>query len=211
MSYLTWFRGPHLDLYADPLVIAPHDLPVFAHALDLCRRLEELVATQAEAVARAAEQGRAAGHAEGWHAAQAQAEARLAALDRAAAAHHRQLERTVGALAVEVVRRIAPALGAGVVVAALAEQAAREVGEQVPMRVLRTHPDAAPAVQARLAETQPGLAVRADPALGAFDCEIDTAEGRVLAGLEVQLARTATALAAALQGALDPSAPPRAP
>lgn len=112
-------------------------------------------------------------------------------------------------LAVAVVERIAPALGADKLVPMLVGEAVRQLAFE-PNLVVRVHPDVAEATRQRLAEDGLGLSgtptteIVATPEFGEFDCVIETEGGVVRAGLREQLDQVRTILAMAR----EQSAPP---
>jgi len=174
-------------------------------AVDLLRAVEaraERIETEAAAAQTAGrERGRQAGRAEGFEAARAEVAQRLAALEEDARAERAALRDSVGALALEVVRRIAAALGPTAMVEALAERAVREVLPDQPLTV-RVAREAVGGVERRLWPLDATVQVVADPTLSSTDCLVETPAGRVDAGLNVQLAaldRAFTASAAPVE------------
>lgn len=110
----------------------------------------------------------------------------------------------VADLACAIVARIAPRLDSSALVAALVEEAVREIHAEHYLQV-HVHPDAVAAVEAGidvLREAHPGLeqvVVVADAELDPRGCVLVSESGKVEAGLDEQLA----ALRIALQG-VDP-------
>lgn len=162
-------------------------------------------AALAEAHAAAQEERRSAhaqGFAQGHQAALDSFAQALQSLIDARAALTAALHARAAQLAIAVVERIAPTLGAQQLLPALVEEAAQQlIGE--PALFVRVHPDVADAVRARIAALGKGAApavdILGDPALAAFDCVIETQGGVVRAGLREQLDLVGTILAAALQ------------
>lgn len=107
----------------------------------------------------------------------------------------------VADLACAIVARIAPRLDSSALVAALVEEAVREIHAEHYLQV-HVHPDAVAAVEAgidALREAHPGLeqvVVVADAELDSRGCVLVSESGKVEAGLDEQLA----ALRIALQG-----------
>ena len=102
-------------------------------------------------------------------------------------------------LACAVVARIAPRLEASSLVAALVEEAVREIQAEHYLQV-HVHPDALAAVEAErdaLRETHPGLeqiVVVADAELDVRGCVLISESGKIEAGLDEQLAALRMAL-----------------
>lgn len=103
-------------------------------------------------------------------------------------------------LAIAVVDRIAPALGADKLVPILVGEAIRQLSFE-PSLLVRVHPDVADATRARLTQEgvagTPELEIVGMPEFGAFDCVIEAEGGVVRAGLHEQLEQVRTILAAA--------------
>lgn len=186
MSYLLLHAGRLTTLLAEDPIVPARDVGALVDTTQLLETAERIRSEEAE-------QGRNEGHAQGLAEGRATAEAELRAeLFRLAvrdAGERQKLREDVATLAIEVVRRIAGALGPETVVAALAERA---VAELVPDTVatMRVAPANVDAVSERLAKL-PGIRVSPDAELGADDCIVETALGRVHAGLETQLAAIA--------------------
>lgn len=194
MSYLV-LRADRLAtvLADDPVVRAP-DVGGFRDAMRLLAEAERLRAEASAATEEAGEaaraEGYAAGLAEGRAAAERDRQAELFRLALRNSELHRERQRDIARIALEVVRRIAgelgdPAMMAGIVERALSELAPESHG------IVRVAPEVIAAVRARLAGRD-GFEVQADPALAATDCVIETALGRIHAGLETQLGRIET-------------------
>lgn len=180
-------------------------------------RVQELVdqanrAVQALDAELAAE--RAAARAQGL------AEGRRDALDQFAAATNalhvareqlaERMRGQITELAVAVVERIAPALGADRLVPMLVGEAVRQLAFE-PSLVVRVHPDVAEATRERLAGDGLGLSgtptteIVATPEFGEFDCVIETEGGVVRAGLREQLDQVRTILAMAREQSPHPA------
>lgn len=158
---------------------------------------EELAAERAAA--------REQGHAEGRQSALDQFAAATAAMHTARERLAERLRGQITELAVAVVERIAPALGADKLVPVIAGEAVRQLALE-PNLIVRVHPDVAEATRQRLAGDGLGLGgmptteVVATPEFGEFDCVIETEGGVVRAGLREQLEQVRTILAAAREG-----------
>lgn len=145
-----------------------------------------------DAAAQAAEAERAAGYAAGR--AEALAEmgealgAALAELNTALAAENARREAEVARAAMTVVERMLGDLPDEQVAAGLARTALANVqGQGVMVRVGQA---VAPAVRETLADAD-DTTVLADPALPLLACRVETADGRIVADLAVQLAALA--------------------
>jgi type III secretion protein L len=186
-------------LHADRVATALTDDPVVPAAetdsfRDAAALLAAAGAIRAEAEDRATEaieRGYARGHEQGLADGRAAGEAemrtemfRLAMRD---GEERRKRQTEIAGLALEVVRRIAGAIGDEAMVARLAERATAEIAPGTAATV-RVPPAALDEARNRLAH-RTGLTVEADPALDGTDCVIETAFGRAHAGLETQLAQ----------------------
>jgi type III secretion protein L len=95
-------------------------------------------------------------------------------------------------LAIEVVRRVAPRVGAGQIVPDLVEQALKEVRAE-RFLVVRVHPDNHASVTRRVEELKQAypmiefIDVLPDPQLDSFACVLESEAGLVRADLSVQL------------------------
>jgi flagellar biosynthesis/type III secretory pathway protein FliH len=176
-------------------VVDAADVAPLGDALALLAAARDLHETRAAAVAAATDAGREEGRAVGYREGRAAGEAAGAALLAEIAARDRARDarraQEVARLALEVVRRIAGALGPADTIAALAERAVDAVATTGATTV-RVAPVALAAAEARLGARN-GLHIVADPALTPDDCVIETELGRAHAGLDTQLAQIARA------------------
>ena len=200
MSFIAVHRDERLVLATDDPVLAPDQVRSFADAQALAAALRVLrdgeAARVEAALTRAHAQGLAEGRAQGW--AQAREEAAEALADTVeplladARRQEAELRASVLKLSLLVVRCIASTLAHDELLAALAGDALDRVlgveGRAAPC-VLRLHPQWIDAVRGRVQARRPDLHVewRGDDSLTALDCVIETAAGRVLAGLDEQL------------------------
>lgn len=145
---------------------------------------------------------RAQGLAEGRRDGLDQFAAAVAALHTAREQLAERMRGQITDLAVAVVERIAPALGADKLVPVLVGEAVRQLAFE-PNLVVRVHPDVAEATRLRLAGDglgiggTPATEIVATPEFGEFDCVIETEGGVVRAGLREQLDQVRTILAMA--------------
>jgi flagellar biosynthesis/type III secretory pathway protein FliH len=213
MSYLMWHRHGDTRIAASRLVLRAAEVPLLqdAHALrerwvDLVQRDGERIAraeqdTQAALAAAAAEgraQGLAQGHADGQREAREKLAERLLSLAQASAAERERLQASVGALALQVARKLLGRLPEDTLLAALADTAARETLTAPPVALV-VHPDRVDAVRAQLATLPRDDAaalrceVRGDAACAPDTCRLETEHGTVDASLDAQLRRLAEA------------------
>jgi flagellar assembly protein FliH len=185
MSYLLLAAAPSSVLLTDDPILRREDIAHLDHAAEIVAGLE---AHRQAARDVATAEGFAQGHAEGAARAARETAETLAAVHNALQTERARLRASSATLALDIVRRIAAGLAAEEVLAALAEQAARDL--------LPVAPDAVGAVSRRLWPIGARIEVHADPDLPADDCVLDTPSGRTHAGLEVQLKALETVFAA---------------
>ncbi len=194
MSFLVWQRSAEARIASSRLVLRAHEVPLLQDAQSLRDRLERLCGEQEQRNAEAARQAREQGHALGFEQGQHEAAETLAAQwleqSRAAADERERLRGEVGALALQVVRKLLGAFADDAVLVALADTAADDILPAQPL-ALAVHPDRCEAVRARLASagTRLRCEVRGDTACAVDTCRIETEHGSVDVSLEVQLAR----------------------
>ena len=174
------------------------DVGALPDALGLAAELRRLREGAAADVARAREEARDQGREEGLRAgrrAAAEAAARdAAALAKGLADDMAALRARLGALSLDVVRRVAGDLGSQAMLEAVAERAVREVMADAPL-VVRVAPAASDGVGRRLQPLSAEVEVVADPSLADGDCVVVSRRGAAHAGVEVQLAALARAFA----------------
>jgi flagellar biosynthesis/type III secretory pathway protein FliH len=204
VSYLLWQRGGDARIASPRLVLRAAELPLLNDALVLRDTLDRLRRDQDEILAAATAQARERGHAqgteEGRREAAEQVAATLTALGQAAAHERDRLRGEVGALALQVVRKLLGNFTEDTVLAALAATAANDLLATQPVALV-VHPELCQAVRDRLAagaaaaDGKPALRceVRGDPACPRDTCHMETEHGSVDASLEAQLARLETA------------------
>lgn len=148
------------------------------------------------------ERARQTGLDEGRSTALDQFAAAIAALRDARDQLAEKMRAQISELAVGVVERIAPSIGADRLLPVLVGEAVRQLAFE-PNLVVRVHPDVAEATRQRLAaEGLSGGAaatteIVAASELGEFDCVIETEGGVVRAGLKEQLEQVRVILATA--------------
>ena len=201
-----------LDMKRYALAVGAKVIPADAwvpltRAQELIDQANETLADLDREITEERAKARELGHAEGHLAALDEFVAATAALHAAREQLGVQMRAQLTELAVAVVERIAPGLGADRVVPQLASEAVRQLPLE-PNLVVRVHPDVAEATRQRLASE--GLALGAGtatfevvgaPEFGEFDCIIETEGGVVRAGLNEQLEKIRTILASAQQEA----------
>lgn len=191
---MTGFVLLHADraatLLADDPIVPADDVARFADVTGLLGAASALRAdadgAREAALATARDEGFAAGYAEGRAAGEESITEELVRLVEADAARAERQRTDLARLAIEVVRRIAGAVGSPEFVARIAAQATAEVAPDA-FATIRVHPDAADRTSERLAGLR-HVAVEGDTTLAPFDCVVETALGRTRAGLETQIA-----------------------
>ncbi|PAX06987.1 FliH/SctL family protein [Sphingomonas lenta] len=189
MSFVVLHADRFATALADDPVVPAAQVARFRDALTLLaeagRLREEASGSVDEAHAAGRAEGYEAGRLEGRAAGEEEMGGELLRLARQAAEEEPRRRAEIATLALEVVRRIAGAVGEEAMVAGLAERAVATVSPDV-QAVVRVPPAAAAAVAARLGD-RPALSVEADATLTGADCVIETPLGRTHAGLETQL------------------------
>lgn len=159
------------------------------HLIRECKALTERLRREARET-REAERKR--GFEEGKREALTQASSRLVEIEVEAARYLGALDAKLVELAVQIVRRIAPRVGAQQVVPDLVEQALREV-HATSYLMVRVHPDCREQVTRRLDELRPAypgieiVEVLVDATIDPFACSLESEAGIVRADLELQL------------------------
>jgi type III secretion system HrpE/YscL family protein len=203
MSFLLWHRAIDLHIASPRLVLRAAEVPLLKNALQLCNGIERLRQEQQQYIAAAAREARelahAQGHEQGLREAQEQAAATLTSLAQSSVLERERLRNEVGALALQVVRKLLGHFADDAVLAALADTATRDMPPAQQLTLI-VHPDRCHAVRERLAAaTSAGDApawrceVRGDPSCAPGACRIETEHGSVDASLDAQLARLASA------------------
>ena len=198
MTRFVLASAGELSLQADTPIVPRDALPAVGSAIEILRRVETIreavVRASASRFALAREEGLAQGRAAGRQEAAASLGAALASLDAVLRADRAAHEARVVGLALAIVDRIAGELGDAAVVTALARRALADLDPGTPVRV-RVHPSVADAMAAATRPAGPPvLEVLADPGLEPLDCEIESEDGVVEAGLAVQLVGVRAAL-----------------
>jgi len=195
MSYLLWSRDGQARIASPRLVLRAAEVPLLRDAQALRDALEALHGEQQARVDAACADGRASGHAQGLadgkRDAAEQVATTLTRLAGSSAQERDRLRGEVGALALQVVRKLLGSFAPDEVLAALAATAARDLLATQPVALV-VHPDQVDAVAQRLADAL-GCEVRGDPALAPDACRLETEHGAVDASLSAQLERLETA------------------
>lgn len=167
---------------------------------DLVDQANHAVENLAAELADERQRAREAGLDEGRRTALDQFGSSLVALQRARDQLGEQMRAQVAELAVGIVERIAPSLGAQRLIPELVAEAVHQLALE-PNLVVRVHPDVADATRHRVAAPAvagaPAIDVVATPELGEFDCLIEAEGGVVRAGLKEQLDQVRVILASA--------------
>jgi type III secretion protein L len=184
-------------LHADSVATALVDDPVvpatdIAALKDATALLAEAGRIRAEAEDRATEaieagyqKGHAQGLADGRASGESEMRTEMFRLAIKASEQSAQRQEEIAGLALEVVRRIAGAIGDEPMVARLAERAAAQLSPDTAATV-RVPPAALAETSQRLAD-HANLVIEEDDTLAPTDCVVETALGRTHAGLETQL------------------------
>lgn len=206
MTFLLWHRHGDARIASPQIVLRASEVPPLRHANELCEQLAQLHREERERIASVAGDAAAQGHAqgldEGRRTARDEIAAALLRLAQTSEREREQLRRELGALALQVVRKMLGRFADDALLAALAETAAREAlpAQQLALVV---HPDLCDAVRERLvaqpAPDTPALhfEVRGDAACARDSCRLETEHGSVDASLDGQLVRLAAAWDAA--------------
>ena len=195
MSFLLWQRDSAVRIGSSRLVLRAAEVPLLNDAHTLCDALKRLHADAEQRLAAAAhearEQGYAQGRDEGRREVREELAATLTALAQASARERQQLRDEIGALALQVVRKLLGHFADDAVLLALADTAAADMlpAQQLTLVV---HPEQCQAVRERLGD-DPRYALRADPACARDTCRIETEHGSVDASLAAQLQRLSLA------------------
>lgn len=206
MTYLLWQRGGASRIASPKLVLRAAEVPLLADAQALRDALEQMHTNEqarlAGIAAQARDAARVVGLDEGRQAARDEVAAGMAALAQRAADERERLRSEVGALALQVVRKLLGAFAADELLHALADTAAQELLPDRPLALV-VHPERCDAVRARLERRSDGDAaglrcdVRGDPACALDACRLETEFGSIDASLDAQLARLEAAWAGA--------------
>jgi flagellar biosynthesis/type III secretory pathway protein FliH len=196
MSFLLWQRDGHARIGSGRLVLRAAEVPLLADAQALRDTLERLRAEQEALVAaegaRGFQQGLEQGLKAGRHEAADTVAATLTTIAQVAAQERERLRGEVGALALQVVRKLLGHFAEDSVLAALAATAANDLLATQPV-TLAVHPELCQPVRDRLAGLGEGSGlrceVRADPTAARDSCRLETEHGSVDAALQAQLAR----------------------
>jgi type III secretion protein L len=191
MTFTVIHSDAVATVLADDPIVSAAAVPALSEAVAMlaeARRIRDDAHGLAEAVRSAAHaEGRAAGYAEGSVAGAAEYRTKLFDLAVRDAERTRQRHQEAATLALEVVRRIAGAIGEGPTLAAIAEREVASIAPDVAATV-RVSLSAYDDVKNRLAG-YPAVSVEGDPDLAAMDCIVETPLGRTHAGLATQLAQ----------------------
>lgn len=181
----------------------------WARLSELDSLLDQVNALYAQAekeVARAREEGQAAGFSEGLARAQQQMTGKLAELNERRARVLAEAAGRITDLACAIVARIAPGFDAASVVPPLVRQAV-EAAQAEQFLLIRVHPDVRESVESGLGavrQAHPAVGVIelvADESLDPLSCVVVSEAGEVRAGVAQQIEAIRTALAGAAAGA----------
>lgn len=188
MSFVL-HRSDGALLATDRPIVKARDRAHLTDALALIDRLRTEAADADAARENAEAEARRRGHDEGYAAGRAAFADAIAMLAAQANAHRALAESEVAALALTALRQIAGDLGDAVVMEGVALRAARAVVPHGPVTI-EVAPAIAAEVEAGLARLDPGadVTVLADPSLGERQCRVTSADSRIIADLDHQIA-----------------------
>lgn len=196
MSYLLAFANERWTVATDRCVIPAGEVPVFQDALALVAHVETIADSEAQRVQDAVEAGYRDGFEQGRQAGQAQAQRDaadtlsqvVARITQQAQAEHVKLHGAVTDVIGVVLRMVMAALPPAQLMSSLIARALQSVDPEVPVTVV-LHPDIAVHVRdTLLAMDRTKMVVESNIDMDLFGCEVMTPTGRLLAGLEDQLA-----------------------
>jgi len=209
MSYLLWQRGGERRIASSRLVLRAAEVPLLRQAQALRDTLEQLHAEQTQRLGAAADAARAQAHdeglAEGRRAARDELAATLAALAQTAQQERESVRNQIGALALQVVRKLLGRFAEDERLVALADTAANDVLPSQPVTLV-VHPDLCEPVRERMertasdASSAPRFDLRVDPTCARDTCRLETPFGTIDASIESQLARLEDAWCGARAG-----------
>lgn len=198
MTVTVIAAGAGVAALTDSWRIPREQVQALRDGVSLLRESDRRLATSLSEIefrkASARRAGFALGREEGRRLAAEESAAALAALGAEKVREIAALQESVGHLALEIVRRVAGELDAGVLLPALVDRAVREVLPDQPVSV-RVPPQLVGLVETRLFPINGAIEVVGDPDLTELDCVLETANGRVQASLEAQLAALERAFA----------------
>ena len=190
LAYLV--DGDRFKLAVEGSIIKGEAFKEIADARGLIAACEYLAERLRQQEKQILETARQRGFEEGRKEGVANCSERLAQVEADAARYISALDDKIVRLAVGIVRKIAPRLGAQAIVAELAEQALKEVRAE-HFLIARVHPDRHASVVRQLEEFKQAypmvefVDVLPDPQLDLFACVLESEAGVVRADLEVQL------------------------
>lgn len=191
MSWLLWHRRGDTRVAGSRLVLRAAEVPLLRDAQALRDALEQRLADEESRITAAAAEARDAAFAGGLAAGRAESERQLldtvARLDQAAVEERERMRNQVGALALQVVRKMLGPFAGPDLLVALAESATNELLPAPPM-ACTVHPDRVEALRGRLR-----CDVRADPSFAPDACRLETEHGSIEVSLDAQLGRLADA------------------
>jgi type III secretion protein L len=190
LAYLV--DGKRFKLAVEGTIIKGDAFKPLADARALVSECELLAERLRKEGQQALEEAKRRGFEEGRREGVANCAERLAQVEAQAARYIGSLDEKIVRLAVDIVRKIAPRIGAQPIVTELAEHALKEVRAE-RFLVAKVHPDHHASVARQLEEFKQAypmidfVDVLADPELSLFDCVLESEAGVVRADLEVQL------------------------
>ncbi len=166
-------------------LIKAHDKQSFESAIALLAAAEIRTTESQAAFDAAREAGFSQGLAEGHEAIAQSFSEQAAEMARQVVAHSEQRQRDIADAALAATKAILGAAQPELVVPAMVDQVLGRIDSISPVTIL-VHPAHADALSARLQDRR-DITITTDGAFGPTDCEILTADGRIVASLSVQI------------------------
>jgi type III secretion protein L len=202
LAYLI--DGARVKVAVSGTVVKADAFKALEDARQLIKACEALESRLRQEGHEAYETARREGFEQGRRDADARCAQRLTEIELEAARYLGALDDKLVRLVMQVIRRIAPRVGARQVVPDLVEEALKEVRAE-RFLVIRVHPDSHDSVKQRLNEIRQAypmfdiVDVHADPEIDPFACSLESEAGVVRADLDVQLAAIERALRQSLE------------
>lgn len=190
VNYVVVHANRSMQIAATGKVVPPGEVAQFRDALECATSLGQLLASERKRIddarTEAQLQGFEAGSARAFEELGQEFASSVARLAGEFEAHQAAARQAVTTLALAIVRKVVPTLGADVVVPGLLQHALSSFVDERPLRA-RVHPSAVETIVRKLSELDVVLPVMGDDTLNPYDCVLDTAHGRLVASLDEQL------------------------
>lgn len=212
MSFIALHNEKNIALNTDQLVYGRDEMLSLKSAMETSEKLSRLLEQEESRISHAEEKGFAIGLQKGEREGRQQADnvlaSKLIELNLLQQQNSQKMRESVVTLATQLVRKIASEVGAPEMVAAIAKKAVDEMVESDYL-ILSVHPSVVDEVTTRLStfyqivncanlpgdpqgfigqrNQGPSIDVRGDEGFQRYDCHIETALGKTIASLSVQL------------------------